>query len=231
MSWNGILKIFDIKHFDSAGNLLWGNKNILNFLHQDGEEYLLRAAFTGGRVSTIIPDSYWLGLDNRSSPQVADQLSELVGEPTTSGYERQGVSSSGDFAINFEQSHYVATSPIVAFRATVGTWGPVSNLFLTDSEDNSGYLISTAALGTSIIIEPGDSVTMRIGMQLRDCPDNTCEEEASLLDGVGTRFRVGDADGDGTGGDIIGIDGIPGGGPYVLGTGDGTSDGTSNFTV
>lgn len=171
--WNGILKILEVQHLDGNGNVLWQDKNILNFLHQDGEEYMLRAAFTGGRVSTIIPDSYYLGLDNRLLIQAEDQMANLIGEPSSNGYERQSVNSSGDFAINFESDHYIATSPIVAFRATVGAWGPISNLFLTDVEDNSGFLISTATLSTAITVNAGESVTMRIGMQLRDCPDST----------------------------------------------------------
>lgn len=171
MIWHGILKILEVKHLDSSGNVLWEDRNILNFLHQDGEEYMLRAAFTGGRVSTIIPDSYFLGLDNRQLIEADEQMSDLIGEPSSNGYERQSVSSSGDFSINFESDHFVATSPIVAFRATSGTWGPVSNLFLTDQSDNSGFLISTASLNTAIIVNAGDSVTMRIGMQLRDCPE------------------------------------------------------------
>jgi hypothetical protein len=171
--WCGILKILDVKHLDTNGKVIWEAENVLNLMHQDGEEYLLRAAFTGGRVSTVIPDSYYLGLDNRSVPAVDNTVDDLLGEPTSNGYERQAVNSSGDFAINFESNHFLATSPIVAFRATVGNWGPVGNLFLTDKSDNSGFLISTASLGTIITVNAGESVTMRIGMTLRDCPDAT----------------------------------------------------------
>lgn len=173
MDWYGILKIIEVKHLDSEGRVLWENNNVHNIMHQDGEEYLLRAAFTGGRVSTVIPDSYYLGLDNRSVPAVDDLIDDLIGEPTSNGYERQAVNSSGDFAINFESNHFIATSPIVAFRATVGSWGPVGKLFLTDKSDNTGFLISTADLGTIITVSAGESVTMRIGMTLRDCPDGT----------------------------------------------------------
>lgn len=173
MNWNGILKIIDVKHLDTSGNVLWQNNNILNIMHEDGEEYILRAVFTGGRVSTIIPDSYYLGLDNRVTPATTDTMDDLIGEPTTNGYERQATNSSGDFAINFESNHFIATSPIVAFRATAGAWGPVSHLFLTDQSNNSGFLISTASLGTTITVSAGESVTMRIGMTLRDCPDST----------------------------------------------------------
>ena len=168
-NWNGILTIIEIQHRDAKGNILWEQKNIKNILHQEGEEFLLRAAFTGGQVSTIIPENYYLGLDNRQTIVATDIADDLIGEPSSGGYERQAVSSSGDFAINFENNHFVATSPIVAFRATVGNWGPVSNLFLTTKNDNTGYLISTAVLGTAVSLLAGDNVTMRIGMRLKDC--------------------------------------------------------------
>ena len=168
--WHGILRIIEIQHRDIKGKILWEAKNILNLLHKDGEEFLLRAAFTGGRVSTIIPDDYYLGLDNRYGVAFLDTMDDLLAEPTnTRGYQRQSVSSSGDFAINFEQDHHVATSPIVAFQATTGSWGPTSNLFVTDKSDNTGYLIATAILPSSILVEAGQSITMRIGMQLRTC--------------------------------------------------------------
>ena len=168
-NWHGILRIIEINHTNPNGDVLWSAKNILNLLHQEGEEFILRAAFSGGRVSTVIPDDYYLGLDNRQAVAALDTMDDLVGEPTGRGYERQSISSSGDFSINFEQGHYVATSPIVAFRCNSGSWGPVSNLFITDKSDNSGFLIATAAMPTGVFVNEGESVTMRIGMQLKAC--------------------------------------------------------------
>lgn len=172
-NWHGIMKILEIQHWDSKGNLVWEEKNVLNLLHQDGEEFLLRAAFTGGRDSNIIPDNYELGLDNRQAVTETDTMDDLIGEPSGGGYVRQEIASAGDFAINFEENHFVATSPIVAFRATTGAWGPVSNLFLTNQPPGGigdRYLISTAILQSAIALNPGDAVTMRIGMKLKDCP-------------------------------------------------------------
>lgn len=169
VNWNGILRIIEIQHRNSKGEILWEDKNILNMLHQDGEEFLLRAAFYGGPLSSIIPENYYLGLDNRPTVAVDNTMDSLVGEPNIShGYARQAVSSTETFNINFQVDHYVATSPIVAFHATQ-QWGPVSNLFITDTGDNTGYLIATAQLSASIIVDAGNSVTMRIGMQLRTC--------------------------------------------------------------
>jgi hypothetical protein len=169
MAWNGIMKILEISHLNKDGKILWQDTNILNLLHKEGEEFILRAVFTGGQVSTIIPENYYLGLDNRSIVDAEDSLDDLISEPLTGGYERQEISSSGDFAVILENNNFIASSPIVAFRATSGTWGPISNLFITDKADNSGSLISTATLSSAITVEIGNSVTMRIGMQLRDC--------------------------------------------------------------
>ena len=169
VNWNGLLKILEIKHLDAQGNTLWEQHNVLNVLHLDGEEFLLRAAFQGGPISTYIPENYYLGLDNRTSIAVADTMDDLAGEPSGSGYTRQAIGSDGDFSLNFESTHFVATSPIVAFQATTGSWGPVNNLFLTDKSDNTGYLIATAVLSTTIQVSAGNSVTARIGLQLRNC--------------------------------------------------------------
>lgn len=168
-NWNGILIIDQIQLLDSSGNILWHDSNIKNMLHQEGEQFLLKAAFTGGAVSTVIPDNYYLGLDARSVVLAADTMDDVVGEPSTGGYARQTITSSGDFSVNFDGNHYSAQSPIVAFRSTTLAWGPVSNLFLTNKNDSSGYLISTAILSSPITLAVGDNVTMRISMRLAGC--------------------------------------------------------------
>lgn len=168
-TWHGLMKLIELRCFDANGVVLSEQFNLLNLLHADGEEYLLRAAFVGGRDSTVIPDYYYLGLDNRQTITASQTIADLVGEPFGSGYERQQIASLGDFSTNFEQSHFIATSPIVAFRATTGSWGPVSTLWLTDASDDSGYLISTITLQSPISLDSGQSVSMRIGMQLLQC--------------------------------------------------------------
>lgn len=162
------MKVLEVQHWGSDGHLLWEEKNILNLLHLDGEEFILRAAFTD---ASTIPAFYYLGLDNRLTIAADDTMDDLIGEPVAGGYERSEISSTGDFSINFESSHYIATSPIVAFRSTTGTWGPCSNLFLATTLNDTGKLISTATLSSSVSLSPGEIVTMRIGMKLRDCPE------------------------------------------------------------
>ena len=169
-NWNGILKLIELHHLDVDGSIISKQVNRLNTLHQGGEEFLLRAAFTGGRISEVIPDFYYIGLDNRQSVSFSDTIDNLIGEPITGGYQRQQVSSSGDFAINLNQTHFLATSPIVGFRSTTTGWGPVSNIFLTTAIDSTGDLISTVVLAAPISLGAGQSVTMRIGITIKDCP-------------------------------------------------------------
>lgn len=175
VNWNGLLKVIEIQHLNVNGDILWSQKNIHNVLHLDGEEFLLRAAFQGGQVNTIIPEYYYVGMDNRVSVSALDDMDGLINEPQVNGYVRQPVSSTTDFTLNFEQDHYVASSPIMTFQATGGDWGPVKNIFLTDRIDNTGYLIATATLSSEVTVTDGDSITARIGLQLRDCAD--CESE------------------------------------------------------
>lgn len=169
--WNGILKILEIQQWRDD-QVIWEARNINNLLHLEGEEFLLRAAFTGGQSSTVIPVNYYLGLENRSTLSIEDTLNTLLTEPSTNGYTRQIVHSSGDFTavVNQVTGHWQAVSPIVAFRASGGNWGPVQNLFLCTSVDNSGLLISSVRLPTAITVTAGDQVTMRMAITLRDCP-------------------------------------------------------------
>lgn len=164
--WHGIMKILTLQHWSADGNLIAEHNNILNLLHLDGEEYILRSVFAGGDI----PANYYMGLDARVVLSASQTMDDLTGEPSGSGYERQEIASGDDFTIDFNESHFVATSPIVTFRATSGSWGPVTNLFLTNEEDNTGYLISSAVLPSPVTLNAGETVTVRIRMQLKDCP-------------------------------------------------------------
>ena len=171
-NWQGILRIDEIQHLAADGKVLRSEENIHNILHLEGEEFLLRAAFTGGQVSSVIPTNSYVGLDARTSVSDDQSMDDLVGEPVGAGYERQAISSEGDFVINFEEDHFLALSPIVVFRGIGGMWGPVSHLFFTDRENNTGALISTATFSAPFEVSDGESVTLRVSMLLRDC--TTC---------------------------------------------------------
>ncbi len=168
--WNGLLKILEIEHLDSAGNVIWSDKNLYNVFHSEGEEFVLRAVFVGGVANTIIPVNYYFGLDNRTTPAIADTMLSLTSEPSTNGYGRIAVSSTNTFTVALTGSNFRADGPIVTFSASGGSWGPVKNLFLTDQIDGSGFLIASVPLSQTLILDTGEVVNMRMGLSLKDCP-------------------------------------------------------------
>lgn len=164
--WRGITKLYEIKHYSKDGDLLWEDRNILNLLHTEGEEFILRVLYGGLEV----PVAYYLGMDNRSTLSSSDTMASLGTEPIGNGYLRQAVLSSGEFTFAITTGGYTqAQSPIVEFNASGGTWGPVNNLFMTDQADSSGYLISSIKLSSTVTLADGERVTVRMGVGMRDC--------------------------------------------------------------
>jgi hypothetical protein len=165
-----LLKIDEIKHIDKDGKTLWEQSNINNIFHLQGQSFILNAMFNTS-ASVTVPSSYYLGLDNRTTPALSDVLAtSLSGEPTQNGYSRQSVSSLNGFSIAISSDgNYRATSSIVTFSASGGSWGPVKNLFLASSSGISGHLISSSTLDSSRTLLDGQSITMRISVGLGNC--------------------------------------------------------------
>jgi hypothetical protein len=167
MSKFHLLKIDSIEHVDSDGSILWSNKDVLNVLHLNGELFLLSLAFnTASEIE--VPSSYYLGLDARDTIDIEDELTEITNEPTTNGYTRQAVSSLNGFDVELNGNNFRAVSGVVTFSASGGTWGPVTNLFLSTSSTSSGYLISSVELGSSRTLLDGQSITMRFSLGLQN---------------------------------------------------------------
>jgi hypothetical protein len=160
-NWRGIMTILTFQHWRD-GQLLEERKNIRNILHSAGEQFILKVCFGG----LVVPSAYWLGLDNRNVPAIGDTLASLVGEPTGNGYLRQSVIPQTNFVITPSGQTYVATSSIVTFSASGSSWGPVQNLFLSTTLDNSGVLVSTAPLTPAFSVNAGDQVLLQLGMSL-----------------------------------------------------------------
>jgi hypothetical protein len=79
------------------------------------------------------------------------------------------VSSTTGFTIGLNTDDiYQATSNVLTFVASGGSWGPVKNVFLATTVNNSGVLLSTAALDGSRFLNDGESTTLRLGLTLRD---------------------------------------------------------------
>lgn len=158
-----IMKVIEVCHFNKSGNCLYKNSNINNILHEEGEEFILRVLFGGNSI----PSQYYLGLDSRSTLSRTDTVGSLSSlEPTTSGYIRQTVDANSFSFITNNSGNYQANSPVVLFRAVSGSWGPVRNIFLTDQAGYGGKLISSVPLGSNLIVQAGEIISMRIGLAL-----------------------------------------------------------------
>jgi hypothetical protein len=168
--WNGLLKVLNIEHLAADGTVLWSDNNLYNILHLTGEQFVLSAVFSGGVTNTVIPANYYFGLDNRTTIAAGDSILSLSSEPTANGYGRIAVASNSVFIVSLQSSHYRADGPIISFSAAGGGWGPVKNLFLATSSDNTGVLIASVALSQSVTLADGEAVNVRMGLSLRDCP-------------------------------------------------------------
>jgi hypothetical protein len=172
--WRGLIIVKEIQHKSSDGRVLWEDRNLHNLLHTSGEEFILKSLFVGGKDNNnFIPNNYYFGLDARSTLAVGDTMTTIAtdgGEPSANGYIRQEVASLGQFAVGLSGGVNQASTPIITFTAAAGPWGPVSNLFLTTSSGNSGYLIASVPLSQALTVNSGETVSVRMGLSLRDCP-------------------------------------------------------------
>lgn len=164
-NWRGIMKVLEVQHIRN-NKVIWEDCDLYNMLHGEGQEMLLNAVFAEGSI----PSSYYLGLDNRSSLAVTDNLASLVDEPSTNGYTRFTASRSSDFTISSDASgNFKSQSVLLTFLAAGGSWGPVKNLFMSSSLDNAGKLISSVALSEVLTLVDGDIINLRINLSLTDC--------------------------------------------------------------
>ena len=163
-NWHGLIKVLEIEYVQD-GNIIWSQKDLYNTLHLEGEEFILDALFVSG-----LPPFYYFGLEDRGTVAVGDTMASIEDEPTTNGYQRQAISSIGQFTIDVVDGVHVATSPVLTFSATGGSWGPVRNLFLTQQTDNSGDLVATVPLTQRVTVSDTASINVRMGLGLRDCP-------------------------------------------------------------
>ena len=172
MKWHGLIKILEITHLSKDKEILWSATNLRNMMHLEGEAFILNSLFVGGNVNNLyIPEYYYFGLDARASLAEDDGMADVESsEPSTNGYERQDISSTDQFTVSLASGVYRAISPIITFSASGGPWGTVKNLFLTNKNDYSGSLIASVPLTQTISVASGESINMRMGLSLKDCP-------------------------------------------------------------
>lgn len=164
---NHLVRIVSLVHRDSSGNVLMKKSDMLNMVHFSGERFILRALFAGGDI----PLFYYLGLDSRSSPSKSNVMEDLNGsEPSANGYARQSVNSKG-FSLTKEASgSWRATGSSILFNASGGSWGPVSNIFMCTGLDyGPSVLISSVPIGQNLIVQDGETITMKMALSLSGC--------------------------------------------------------------
>jgi hypothetical protein len=171
-NWHGLIKILEITLSDKDGNVVWKKENLYNTIHFAADQLLLNMMFVGGSFDNpYIPESYYFGLDGRTTVAVTDTMDTISGlEPSGFGYLRQAVSSTGTFnVVPVGSSYYQAQSPILSFSAAGGNYDvPVSNLFLTDQSGNGGTLIATVSLNEPVTVTNGQVISLRMVLSLRD---------------------------------------------------------------
>lgn len=162
------MKVVELVHRASNGDVIRVERDILNMVHVLGEEFLLRALFAGGDL----PSNYYIGLDSRDSISASEVISDIDGhEPTGNGYERQAVASDGFAIVADVPTSRKANGPTVLFTASGGSWGPVKNIFLCTAlgYGSNSVLISSAGLGQGLVVSDGETVSMRMAMSLSGC--------------------------------------------------------------
>jgi hypothetical protein len=148
-------------HRNKEGEIL--DEAILqNTLMDEGEGNMLDVYYRGATG----PTSFFVGLFN-DTPGETDSLTDLTGEPTTNGYERQEIEASetGFPTLALDGGDFQAESKTVTFEADGGAWGPVTHAVLATSEDNSGLAVAFVALQATRTLQDGDSLEFSINIK------------------------------------------------------------------
>jgi len=158
------LGVYEWEHRDKNGELIakWTTENALA---DEGEENLLDAYF---RDQNVPPTFYLMLVDD--TPEETDSLADIMGEPSTNGYERQEITrdSTSWPTLELDSGDYMITSAQVIFQATGGSWGPVTYSVLTTvGSGTAGPLISYVALSQSRTLSADETLgcTIRIKLQ------------------------------------------------------------------
>jgi hypothetical protein len=172
-----VLHIKEINHFNKAGELLWKDEDLDNVLHDEGELYILSAAFaTGYSGYGVAPDNLYLGLDTSTRTLGETDTLSLVGENSqANGYERKALSTHGtgvsgqDFVLNQPTTFYRAESKIWTWSCVNDAWTTVTKLFLCTAPSGiSGKLICSVPLSSSRLLQPGDVISAAIYIGLSE---------------------------------------------------------------
>lgn len=161
MKWTGVFEA--ICH--NNGKLKWSEK-AFNTLTDIGEQDIIDVYLRGATG----PVGFYIGLTGMTTIVETTLLTGLTNEPSGGGYSRQSVARSALAAgwptLVLDSGDYMATSKIVSFNATA-TWSMVDKMFMATSADNTGKLISYAALSTprTLVLNDILDITYKVKLQ------------------------------------------------------------------
>lgn len=155
--------VFQLHAYNAQGKLIW-SEEAHNALADEGEQAFLDIYLRGATP----PAGFYIRLYN-DTPVETDTLADLTGEPSGNGYAAITVerSNTGWPTLALDSGDYLATSKEVTFTAAGGSIGPVTYVALATTSDNTGKLISYAALSQSRTLATGESlkITYKIKQQ------------------------------------------------------------------
>jgi len=151
---------------DATGAVKWAESGP-NMVHNEGEQYLLQAAFSEEQTP---PANFYVGLDDRAALAEDDVLTDLSNEPSGDGYARQPVASDNvDVTVALDSGDYKATFKEVTFTASGGTWNSVRNLFFcTVVSGTAGKLIASRALSQARVVADGESLDVQYWLKISE---------------------------------------------------------------
>ena len=163
--------LYDFKHSDKNGNILWEDK-AYNALTDEGESAILDIIFRGASA----PSSFYFGLLTGASPVPAETttmsgINEVSN--TGEGYARIAVArNSTDFpTLALDSGDYQVSSLTKQFENTDGvtSWDTAEYLMLTDTASGSSGATFWAyvALSTPRTLAPGDKLDVSLNVKLQ----------------------------------------------------------------
>lgn len=156
----------DWQHF-RRGSLLMAGANLPNIWHDEGEEYLVKVAFS---EELSVPANHYIGLDDRVALAEADVLTSLSGEPAVGGYARQAVPTTAvGYTASQVAGNWQAKTTTETFTPSGANYPAVRNCFLTDQASGTvGDLYCSIALSASRTVLDGDSLNVDMTISISE---------------------------------------------------------------
>ena len=162
--WIGL---WDFRHLDKNGVVIWEAKDQRNFLADEGEYAMLDVFLRAGSA----PSGFYIRLFN-DTPVETDTLADITGEASGHGYAAEAVARSAEAAgwptLALDSGDHMATSKTVTFTATSDSIGPVTYAVLATTSDNAGKHIASVALSATRTLANRESLQVTYKIKLSE---------------------------------------------------------------